>query len=186
MSIADQPALLADTGPFCRFAEAGDDAIDALVNYLGGSIRITQDVSIELQRLAKTQFPRLKRFTWQKFPVEDPITITDKRLLDQIENIVQGRRRHNPGHFMEDRGEVATILVAKDLGCPVLIDDRWGRETFAVKKGVATFSTEELAVEMAADGVLSENDAFDVFRRVYNSDRPTFDQQLAAYRQVQP
>jgi hypothetical protein len=87
---------------------------------------------------------------------------------------------------MEDRGEVATILVAKDLGCPVLIDERWGRETFAVKKGVATFSTEELAVEMAAAGVLSANDAFDVFRRVYNSDRPTFDQQLAAYRQAQP
>jgi len=185
MSIADQSMLLADTGPFCRFAEAGDDAIDALVSYLGDSIRITQDVSIELQRLAKTQFPRLNRFIWKKFPVEDPITITDKRLLDQIENIVQGRRRHNPGHFMEDRGEVATILIAKALGCPVLIDDRWGKERFAIKKGVLTFSTEDLAVEMAVAGALSEDDAFEVFRRVYNSPRLTFDTRLAAIRQPQ-
>lgn len=175
MRIADQPVLLADTGPFCRFSEASDAHVDALVDYMGDTLQITQDVSIEIQRLAKQRFPRLNRLSWKGFPASDPITITDKRLLDQIENIIDGRRRHSPGHFMEDRGEVATILVAKSMGCPVLIDERWGKETFAVRKDVATFSTEDLAVEMAAAGALSPNDAYEVFRRVYQSSRVSFD-----------
>lgn len=180
MSIASQPLLLADTGPFCRFAETGDEHLDALASHLGDNLRITQDVAIELSRLAREAFPRLARLRWLAFPREEPITIRDKRLLDQIENIVQGRRRHAPGHFLEDRGEVATILVAKSIGCPVLIDDRWGKDTFAVRKGVPTFSTEDLAVEMAAARVLTPDQAYAVFRRVYRSDRATFDARLAA------
>jgi hypothetical protein len=184
MSIASHALLLADTGPLCRFAEAGDEQVDALVDYLGEALRITQDVNIEVQRLAKTKFPRLHRLAWKGFPSSDPITITDKRLLDQIENIVQGRRRHSPGHFMEDRGEVATILVAKAIECSVLIDDRWGKDTFAVRKGVPTFSTEDLAVEMASAGALTEDEAYAVFRRVYRSSRSSFDTRLGALRQA--
>lgn len=105
MTIAAQPLLLADTGPFCRFAETGDEQV----------------------------------------------------------------------------GEVATILVANQLDCPVLIDERWGKETFAPRKGVATYSTEDLAVEMAAVGVLTAEQAFAVFERVYHRDRAAFDARLAAW-----
>lgn len=185
MRIADQPVLLADTGPFCRFADAGDAHVDALVDYVGDTLQITQDVSIEIQRLAKQRFPRLNRLSWKGFPASDPITITDKRLLDQVENIIEGRRRHSPGHFMEDRGEVATILVAKSMDCPVLIDERWGKETFATRKGVTTFSTEDLAVEMASVGALSPDDAFAVFRRVYQSSRSSFDALLNQLQEAQ-
>jgi hypothetical protein len=179
MTIAGHPLLLADTGPFCRFAEASDAHVDALVAYVRHNLRITQDVAIELARLGETRFPRLKRLGWNRFPAEDPITITDARLLSQIDNIVEGRRRHSPGHFLEDRGEVATILVAKQLECPILIDDRWG-STFARRKSVATFSTEDLAVEMAQSDRLTPDEAFEVFRRVYHNDRASFEARLTA------
>jgi hypothetical protein len=180
MTIADEPLLLADTGPFCRFAEAGDAQVDALAAHLRHNLRITQDVAIELARLAGTKFPRLKQLAWKEFPGEEPITITDARLLSQIEDIARGRRRHAPGHFLEDRGEIATILVAKQIGCPVLIDERWGKETFAPRKGVATYSTEDLAVEIARAERLTPDEAFEVYRRVYHGDRSTFDARLAA------
>jgi hypothetical protein len=179
MTIAAEPLLLADTGPFCRFAEASDRHVDALSAHLRHNLRITQDVAIEIARLARTTFPRLKRLQWKEFPAEDPITITDARLLSQIENIVDGRRRHSPGHFLEDRGEIATILVAKQMGCPVLIDERWGKDTFAPRKGVATYSTEDLAIEIVLAGGLTRDQAFDVYRRVYRNDRASFDARLA-------
>ncbi len=110
-----RPFLLADTGPFCRFAEGKSQQILALADYLDGAVRVVQDVSIELSRRAKTpEHAALNQLQWidPKFPQHQPIAITDKRVLAQIEDILQGRRRRNPGHFMEDRGEVATILVA--------------------------------------------------------------------------
>ena len=118
MILGGQTLLLADTGPFCRFAEAGDKHIDALADFAREHIKIVQDVALELHRLAKLSHPRLKRLDWIDFPKGEPITITDARLLAQIDDICAGRRRRDPGHFMKDRGEIATILIAKKMGCP--------------------------------------------------------------------
>jgi hypothetical protein len=123
--IADRPCLLADTGPFCRFAEGKHSQLAT-------------------------------------------------RMLQQIEDIVAGRRRRSPGHFMEDRGEVATILLAKERGWPVLLDERWGT-AFAVRKGVETVTTEELCVELAVASKLNGDHAYDVFKRVYRTGRAEFD-----------
>jgi predicted nucleic acid-binding protein len=182
--IGQRPFLLADTGPFCRFAEGTSQQILALASYLAASVHIAQDVSIELHRRAKTpEHASLKQLQWidPKFPQYDPIAITDMRVLAQIENILDGRRRRNPGHFMEDRGEVATILIAKDHGWPVLLDDGWGRRSFAPAKGVEVFSTEDLCVEMAATKALSTDDAFEVFEKVYKTGRAEFDRRVAAF-----
>ncbi len=130
-AIRQRPFLLADTGPFCRFAEGKSQQILALADYLEEAVHIVQDVSIELSRRAKTpERAALNQLQWidPKFPQHEPIAITDKRVLAQIEDILAGRRRRNPGHFMEDGGEVATILVAKDRGWPVLMDDGWDDE----------------------------------------------------------
>jgi predicted nucleic acid-binding protein len=182
--IRERPCLLADTGPFCRFAEGTSQQIHALASYLDGIVYIAQDVSIELHRRAKTkEHASLKQLEWidPKFPQHEPIPITDRRVLAQIENILDGRRRRNPGHFMEDRGEVATILLAKDRGWPVLMDDGWGRRSFAPAKGVEVFSTEDLCVEMAHAKALSHDDAFEVFAKVYKASRAEFDKRVAAF-----
>ncbi len=182
-AIRQRPFLLADTGPFCRFAEGKSQQILALAAYLDGAVHIVQDVSIELSRRAKTPAHAvLKQLQWidPTFPQHQPIAITDKRVLAQIEDILGGRRQRNPGHFMEDRGEVATILVAKDRDWPVLMDDGWGRRSFAPAKGVEVITTEDLCVEMAAAKALTNDHAFEVFEKVYNTSRAEFDKRVEA------
>jgi hypothetical protein len=183
--ISQRPFLLADTGPFCRFAEGESGQITALAEYLGEIAYITQDVSLELHRRAKTtEHASLKQLQWidPKFPQHEPIPITDKQMLAQVEDILAGRRRRNPGHFMEDRGEVATVLVAKDRGWPVLMDDGWGRWSFAPAKGVEVITTEDLCVEMAGAGALSDDDAFEIFKKVYKTSKAEFGKLVAALR----
>jgi hypothetical protein len=174
------PHLLADTGPFCRFAEGTHDQLAAMTEYLDERVWITQDVAIELQRRARTQeHAALARLTWKPpFPRHEPITISDGRLLQQIEDIVAGRRKRDPGHFMEDRGEVATILLAKERGWPVLLDERWGT-TFAANKGVEVVSTEDLCVEMVVASKLSDDHGYEVFKHVYRTRRAEFNRRLA-------
>ena len=104
-------------------------------------------------------------------------------MLQQIEDIVAGRRRRSPGHFMEDRGEVATILLAKERGWPVLLDERWGT-AFAVRKGVETVTTEELCTELTIAGKLNDDHAFDVFKRVYRTGRAEFDRRVKVAAEV--
>jgi hypothetical protein len=181
--IADRPNLLADTGLFCRFAEGKHDQLEIVAEYLGERLWIAQDVAIELQRRSRVEeHVALNRLTWKPpFPRHEPITITDRKMLQQIENIVAGRRRRNPGHFMEDRGEIATILLAKERGWPALVDDRWG-SAFATRKGVETLTTEELCVEMTAAAKLNDDHAYEVFKRVYRTDRAEFNRRVRAMR----
>jgi predicted nucleic acid-binding protein len=82
---------------------------------------------------------------------------------------------------MEDRGEVATVILAKDRGWPTLMDDGWGKR-FAKAKKVEIITTEDLCVEMAATGALSDEDAFEVFEKVYKTSRGQFDERVAALR----
>jgi hypothetical protein len=180
--IRQRPYLLADTGPFCRFAEGNSNQIHALAAYLGEAVHIVLDVWVELHRRAKTdQHAALNQLRWidPNFPQHEPIPITDKHLLAQIDDIVAGRRQRKPGHFMEDRGEVATILLAKDRGWPILMDDGWGKR-FAKAKNIETITTEDLCLEMATTHALSDEHAFEIFEKVYKTSRTQFDQRLAA------
>jgi hypothetical protein len=181
--IAECPCLLADTGPFCCFAEGQHNQLEAMATYLDDRLWVTQDVAIELGR--RSRIPKhaaLGALSFvPRFPRHEPITITDRRMLQQVDDIIAGRRRRKPGHFMEDRGEVATVLLAKERGWPVLIDERWGT-AFATKKGVVTFSTEELCVEMAVSDTLTDDHAYDVFKRVYHTKRAEFDRRVSAAR----
>jgi hypothetical protein len=178
--IADRPCLLADTGPFCRFAEGRHKQLAVMAEYLDERLWIAQDVAIELQRRSQTkEHAALSSLKWEpRFPRHEPITIADRKMLQQIEDIVAGRRRRKPGHFMEDRGEVATILLAKERGWPVLLDERWGT-AFAVRKGVETVTTEQLCVELTIADKLSSDHAFDVFKRVYRTGRAEFDHRVS-------
>lgn len=165
--IAGQPVLLADTGPFCRCAEAGQTQLDAAVDFLKPNTLIVQDVARELRRRASTEdHSRLTSMSWRGFPAEEPLKITEARLLAQLENIVSNRRRLKPGHYLEDRGEVATVLVAKRLGYAVLMDETWGGR-LARRKGLTAFTTQDLAAELVHEGRLTYEQSWEIFRRVY-------------------
>jgi hypothetical protein len=174
--ISDLEAILADTGPFCRLAEAGEAQLEAAARYLRPNLQIVIDVHKELQRRAA--FPkhsRLKRLELLGVPQEEPITITDKNLLARINTILEGRRLHNPGHERKDRGEVATALVAADLCIPVLMDDGFGK-SLAAREGVEVFTTRDLAIELAAGGTLKRLHAHSIHRIVYEgTSREEFD-----------
>lgn len=182
--IAEQAMILADTGPFCRLAEAGEAHLDAAAHHLEPVVHVVLDVHKELRRRSGVPVhARLTRLQLLGVPRYEPISITDKHLLDRIEAILEGRRRRKPGHEREDRGEVTTALVAADLGVPVLMDDGFGRR-LAAQEGVEVFTSQDLAVELAADGVLGTLHAYGIYRIVYaNSTRAEFDQLVADAQQ---
>jgi hypothetical protein len=181
--IAEQDVILAETGPFCRLAEAGEAHLDAAARYLQPNVRVVIDVHKKLRR--RSAIPvhaRLTRLELLGVPRDEPIPITDKHLLDRIQTILEGRRRHKPAHEHEDRGEITTALVAADLGVPVLMDDGFGKR-LAAHEGVEVFTTQDLAVELAAYGVLGALHAYGIYRIVYqDSTREEFDRLVDAAR----
>jgi hypothetical protein len=62
---------------------------------------------------------------------------------------------------------------------PVLMDEGWGKR-LALSEGVQVFTTQDLAVELAALEKLKSIHAFGIFRIVYaNASRADFDQRVA-------
>lgn len=181
--VRDLPVILADTGPFCRLAEAGEAHLDIVAEYLRPNVKIVEDVRKELRnRATKPEHARLTRLDLLDVPEGDAITITDSVVLDQINRILARRRKHKPGHENEDRGEVFTALGAHALGVPVLMDDGFGKN-LAVQRGVQVFTTQDLAVEMAATGHMKPIHAFGIFRIVYQgSTKQNFDERVAALK----
>ena len=178
--LGEQPSVLADTGPLCRLAEAGEVQLDVAAQYLAPALCVVKDVEVELRRRAT--FPvhaRLKRLELLGLPRHEAVTLTDARLLSRVQTILDGRRRRHPDHEDKDRGEVVTALTAGSLGMPVLMDEGWGKR-LARSEGVEVFTTEDLAVELAAVGKLKSLHAYAIFRIVYsNADRSAFDQRVA-------
>jgi hypothetical protein len=178
--LGEQPSVLADTGPLCRLAEAGEVQLDVAAQYLAPALNVVKDVEIELRRRAT--FPvhaRLRRLELLGIPRQEAITLTDAQLLSRVQTILDRRRSRYPDHDHKDRGEVVTAVTAGSLGMPVLMDEGWGKR-LAQSEGVEIFTTEDLAVELAAVGKLRSLHAFAIFRIVYsNADRSVFDQRVS-------
>ena len=183
--IADVEVILADTGPFCRLAAAGETHFDVAIEYVRESVQIVMDVQRELRRRsAKPEHSRLNRLKLLGVPERQTITITEGAMLARIEDIIEGRRRHKAGHPDEDRGEVATALVAASMGVPTLMDDGWGKN-FAINEGVQVFTTQDLAVELAATNALGARFAWGIYRIVYDdATREDFDSRVETFRQA--
>ncbi|MGA2470981.1 MAG: hypothetical protein ABSG64_09855 [Solirubrobacteraceae bacterium] len=183
MSLISERTLLVDTGPLCRLAEAGEVHLDVAVTYLREVLTVVMDVHRELRRRSEQPVhARLKRLEQLGVPRDEPITITDASLLSRIDAIVEGRRRHKPGHENEDRGEVATALVAASRQVPALIDDGFGKR-LAESERVEVFTTEDLAVELAAVGALKPIHAWGMYRIVYaDAKRAEFEARVAALK----
>jgi predicted nucleic acid-binding protein len=181
MLLRDHAVILADTGPFCRVAEAGEAHLELAAEYLRANVKVTEDVRKELRRRAgMSKHQRLKRLQLLDVPEGDAVTITDAKMLGQMITILDSRRRLKPGHEDEDRGEVSTVLTAVENGWPVLMDDGFGQK-LAAQRGVAVYTTEDLAVEMVAGGHMKALHGYGVYRIVYEgSTRAEFDRRVAA------
>ena len=109
--IADLEVILADTGPFCCLAEAGEDHLDIAATYIRENVQVVMDVHREIRRRATIpKHARLNRLSLLKIPEREPITITDRSVLAGIEEIVEGRRRRRGGHPDEDRARLPLRL----------------------------------------------------------------------------
>jgi hypothetical protein len=107
--LGERSSVLADTGPFCRLAEAGEHQLDAAAEYLAPVLHIVKDVEGELRRRATIPVhARLNRLELLGVPRHEPITLTDARLLSRIETILARRRKRYPDHENKDKGEVVT------------------------------------------------------------------------------
>jgi hypothetical protein len=186
---ARQPAVLADTSPFCRFAESG--ICELLVGYLAGRLHLTSWVIGELEHRARQPAHAQLRALQNREPpwVPTPPVKLDPGELRRASVLAEGWRslqERRSGVARDQRanlGETSTIVAAQRLGWAVILDEGKAR-TYAERSGLTVFSTQALVVEMAAAGELKERRALLVHRRVYRgSTDAAFAQALQAARQ---
>jgi hypothetical protein len=184
---AEQPVILADTSPFCRFAENG--ICEIFADYLGDRLRLTPWVVGELEHRAKHPAHRQLEMLARRDPpwtINAPVPLDDAAMR-RASDLANGWRRGQQaksGMARDQRanlGEATTIVAAQSHGYAVLLDDGTPKR-FAVAKGLVVMTTEEIAVELAAAGVLRPQPAFLVYTRVYGGGRPAFDTAVEAAR----
>lgn len=166
--LRQEPRVWMDAGPFFRFCDAGK--LTQLARYLGANGHWVVDVANEIELRASSPKPRLRthpglqNLTRLAFPA-DPATELDKSQQIEVEDIRRDLAT-DAEHPKKHRGEIATVIVARDLGGELaLIDDGDGLK-LARAHGVPTLSTTNLAVEMMLDGKLTRDEALAIYLSV--------------------
>ncbi len=185
---ARQAAVLADTSPFCRFAESG--VCELLVDYLAGRLHLTSWVIGELEHRARQPAHAQLRALDDRVPpwVANPPVQLGPEELKRASVLAEGWRslqERRSGVTPDERanlGETTTIIAAKRNGWAAILDEGKAR-TYAERSGLTVLSTQDLVVEMAAAGVLAERRALRVYERVYSgATEAAFTQALKATR----
>jgi hypothetical protein len=183
-----QAAVLADTSPFCRFAESG--VCELLVDYLAGRLHLTSWVIGELEHRARQPaHAQLRALEGRKPPwvANPPVKLAEDELrrasaLAEGWRSLQERRSGAQRDERANLGETSTIVAAEKHGWAVVLDEGKAR-TYAQRRGLTVFSTQDLVVEMAAAGELKEKRALLVYRRVYrDATDAAFEQALGIAR----
>lgn len=178
--IAALDEILLDTGPFCRFCEA--QALDEFAAYLGARAWVTQDVANEIHYRGKKEHGALRMLQWARppFPRNPPILLMGAQ-AKQAERI-HARKQRAADPLFADLGEITTVLagVARG-GAAVMIDDRFGRD-LARQRGLALYSTADLAAEMTAAEAVDPGRGWNVFRSVFHQRRAEFDEAVELAR----
>jgi hypothetical protein len=189
---ARQAALLADTSPFCRFAESG--ICELLVDYLAERLYLTSWVIGELEHRARQPAHAQLRTLGDREPpwVQNPAVQLDQDELKRADVLAQGWRslqERRSGAQRDERanlGETTTIVAAEKHGWAVLLDEGKAR-TYAQRRGLVVFSTQDLVVEMTAAGELKGRRALRVYERVYrHATQAAFEQAVQAARVALP
>jgi hypothetical protein len=185
---ARQAAVLADTSPFCRFAEGG--VCELLVDYLAERLHLTSWVIAELEHRARQPaHAQLRALEGREPPwvVTLPVQLGPEE-LKRASGLAEGWRslqERRSGVARDERanlGETTTIVAAQREGWAVILDEGKAR-TYAQRTGLTVLSTQDLVVEMAAAGALAERRARIVYTRVYSrASTAAFAQALADAR----
>lgn len=185
---SQEAAILADTTPFCRFAESGISEV--VVDYLHGRLYITPDVEGELDHRARqAEHADLTRIGEREPPyVATPrVTLTDLE-RQRAAALAEGwrkRQERTTGAVRDARanlGEAATIVAGQRLGYTLLLDEGGARK-YAVAKGLTVITTQDIVTEICAAGLIGAKRAYLLYERVYSgATRAAFDAEVAAAR----
>ncbi len=170
--------ILLDTGPFCRFCDAG--ALVELAAYVDDRAYVTQDVANEIHYRGKREHAPLRTLRWMTppFPHHQPILL---RGAHAKQAALIHARKQQPGDPPDaDLGEITTVFAAvARSGSAVMIDDRFGR-ALAIQRRVPLYSTADLAAEMTAAKALDARQGWKIFRSVFGGKRQAFEDAVKA------
>ncbi len=183
--IRDEPVIIGDTGPFCRFAEA--DALDVILDYLAESLIIVREVEAELNfRADQPEHKSLQRFREREPPyVRSDAVDLEQASRQRVEVIASRWRRNEVRRGGEDRGvhsnvgEIATAVAAKEQKAAVLMDDGRGKD-LATSWKLTAYTSEELLVEMVTQKALGRRLAVRIFERIYGRPEADFNAAVKA------
>lgn len=180
-SVAAAEIVVVDTSPVRRFVEAG--AQRAFAGYLGSRVRITVDVSRELEE-AVGSLPGLRPFL-REWPPNDPVDLSHD--LKQKAADILGFITDDPPASLQDLGEVTSVLLAEHLRASgecerpiLLLDDVRHGKNLAKPRQLEVIDTPALIVEMVCADAMSRELGNKVWRATF-SDRskwPAFDERL--------
>lgn len=153
--------VLLDTSVLVNFAKGG--ALLYLAKYLGERAARALDVEVEVRRLAASRFPELATLARMSWPPGPAIELPPQLLLDAAD--LQRIHKSPGGGTRENRGEIATALLAAHLrDALVLMDDQLGKQLSRFR-GVPHLSSSQLVAEMHAAESIDEEAALVVFDR---------------------
>jgi hypothetical protein len=99
---------------------------------------------------------------------ESPAEPLPPALAVQVGQIASKWPNPDPNNPRKHFGEIATVLMAKNRGAVAVVDDGNG-QGLARRKGVDSVTTRDIAVCMAANGALGDEDAATVWARVFRT-----------------
>jgi hypothetical protein len=186
-SVETLSVVYADTSLFCRTDEVLTWlGLYRLLDFFDARLRIVTDVEREMLGHARGDFPgfaRLQNTPMQGEFLRAPAERLSPEQAGQVMRIA-GQWTATPGagpneHF----GEVATVLVAAAQGAAVIIDDGKGQE-LARRRDLPLYTTQDVAIAMAASGALTNDDGARLWDSVFvgSGGRTAFDKALAAAR----
>jgi len=153
--------VLLDASVFFRFCDGGQ--LIYLAQYLKGRAYITREVEEEL-KFNSTRDPykglrTLERLGW---PADDHVLNLSPELQLEVATVARGLR--DPGdHERKHLGEVATVLMAQELGGEMIILDDGDGKALAVKRKIVRCSSAMLAAEMVVENAVDDASGYRVY-----------------------
>jgi hypothetical protein len=187
-SIKSFDVVVADTSLFCRVEETLRwTGLIQLLDYFDKQLRIVMEVQRELDKHARHDFLGLRML--HNVPEKGRYLRRPADALSPALSVRVGQIASSWADAVDSTdprknyGEVATVLLADELEAVAVIDDGNGRK-FARARHVTTFTTRDVAVEMALAGAISEDAGAALWARVFRTEheRRYFDAAMAVAR----
>lgn len=154
--------VLLDSSAFFRFCDGGQ--LLGLAGYLGARAFITREVAEELQfNSTRDPYRGLQTLARLRWPSDDHVLDLSPPLQLEVATIVRGLRE--PGdHDRKHLGEVATVLIAEELGGELVVMEDGDGKYLAGKRGVPRCSSAMLAAEMVVERAIDDASGYRVYK----------------------